>query len=628
MLALDQEARQSREWATQKVARLPSRWANRLVSAWERARVGDVPIEQFPNAVLLNAQTNQAHRETADSLAMVITPLDATDDEICQTADKWAKKCQDVARLYQCAPESRAALAKLLKARGVEPPDCKKHRPALLRMTCPQWWRRALRKAHAKAVEGAAIKLGYVHRKADPYCSDETLARRLQQNARNAAAMEATTLTNEHGQEFTLAELAAKGVANKAIRRGELMTRIAGFERIAQASGHAGVFLTVTCPSRMHKWRTIRGNHGHVIKVDENPRYDGTLPDAAQKYLAGVWAKARSKLHREGVKPYGFRIAEPNHDGTPHWHMLVFVDAGRVDDFCAIVKAAALKDSPDERGAHNHRVDIRHMDAAKGTAAGYIAKYVAKNIDGYRLEKDLLGNDALETSARVEAWATTWRIRQFQQIGGAPVTPWRELRRVKELPAGAPAHLVMAFDAVNRVADIEAGTVKSVAWDRYTTAQGGVTCGRNYRIKIMHEDSDDWTKYDEPAAPKPVGLITTSVETYTPDHMKHLGVKVPRVVEWTLNSVRYAWQIVKRTAQSAGRFLKGKGEAFAPWTCVNNCSPDSGENSKNERQDDGKTRTRTPDTPEEADYRRGAGGLGQGTSPYPGDGGGLCPAFA
>lgn len=53
----------------------------------------------------------------------------------------------------------------------------------------------------------------------------------MRQNRRNAATLEATTARNEWGQVFTLAELVEKSPANKRIRRGELMTRIAGWPR-------------------------------------------------------------------------------------------------------------------------------------------------------------------------------------------------------------------------------------------------------------------------------------------------------------------------------------------------------------------------------------------------------------
>lgn len=544
------------QWAAQAVAGFPVRWKKRLLSAHARRAAASgasvsrssVTYKQYgvervkERQWLSGAQivdgvsANEALREITERLAAVRLPLDATDGDICKRAAEFAVQALDVGRI-QSPEKVRAGMESFVRSCQVVPPaETVEDQPAILRMACADWWRRGLRKMHAKAVEGAAIQLGYVNKARDIYVSDESLARRVQQVRRNAAVLEGVTMRNELEQEFTLAELASKGTANKAIRRGELMTRIAGFEVIARECGHAGLFLTVTCPSRMHKWSSVS-----AARVVENAKYDGTTPREAQQYLSKCWARVRAKLARHGVKLYGFRIAEPHHDGCPHWHVLLFCEGWQKRRVLRVVKRYWLADSPGEAGAAQHRVTCVLIDWSRGSAAGYIAKYVAKNIDGLHVENDLYGNPALETSLRVEAWASTWGIRQFQQVGGAPVGVWRELRRVKALPEDAPEHLRVAHEAVNRV-QVEGGEVRAANWASYTRAQGGVFVGRDTLIKIATEEVDELGRYGEAMAEKPVGVLAA-------------GLAV------VVRSVRHIWEVVKRA-----------GRSLAPRTGVNNCT--------------------------------------------------------
>lgn len=548
---------------------MPVRWQKKLLGTWRDDMPGNAG--QHPEF-----KANEKLRVWSDRLAGARLNLDANDADICNAADKLADRASELAKVWTTLDALRSAMTRLADGQGITAPpawDEEKQTgcqdaPAVARMADPVWWRRKLRSVHAKVVEGAAIDLGYVNRARDCYVSKESVWRRAQQNERNAATLENTLATNEAGQEYTLAELAAKGPANKAIRRAELMTRISGFERIALDMRHDGVFLTVTCPSRMHKWATVKGTG----QVYENGRYDGTLPNEAQRYLAKMWGRIRASLQRAGVGVYGFRIAEPNHDGTPHWHFLIFVAPHHFAKLTATIWKYALKDSPNEPGANAHRVDVKPIDAGRGSAAGYIAKYVAKNIDGYRLDTDLLGNDAVEASHRVEAWAATWRVRQFQQIGGPPVGVWRELRRVKSIPDNAPKHLIDAHHAVNKITDLEAGTVKSVAWDRYVKAQGGVFCGRQARIKVAHTQPEGLNQYGEPAAKKPIGVETVSREIYVPAW--NPTTTATRLIEWIVESDRHVWTVDRKRAVkvAAAPRLDSDPAASRPWTCVNNCT--------------------------------------------------------
>ena len=486
------------EWTKGRVASLPPRWEKRLLRAWTKLSPTDY------------RRANINLREATASLLTVRIPLDASDASLCDAAHDLAARCASLAAIFHTIDAVRNSMERICIGQGIEPPSPKvRPGPAVARMSCPNWWRRKLRRHQGQTVEAAAIRLGYVSKVRDLYVSNERLVARTQQNCRNVETLETTIATNENGQSFLLSELVKKSTANKSIRRAELMTRIAGFERIAVAESHVGLFITFTCPSRFHRFRTV--NEGTVV-VD-NANYDpAENPGTAQKHLTKMWACIRAELKRKGIGVYGFRIAEPQHDGTPHWHLLLFTAPEFQVPLCQILKKHALKDSPGEPGALKHRCDIKLMDSKIGSAAGYIAKYVAKNIDGQHVGQDFNDRPAVETVVRVEAWAATWRIRQFQQIGGPPVGVWRELRRVRKLPVNAPEHLVRAHAAVNKSATFGGRENKSAAWDQYCHAQGGVLCGRQALIKLAMRSPEKLGIYGEESSPRPYGVKTTAEE--------------------------------------------------------------------------------------------------------------------
>jgi hypothetical protein len=241
---------------------------------------------------------------------------------------------------------------------------------------------------------------------------------------------------------------------------------------------------------------------------DENPRFDGTSPREGQEYLNCQWKKARAKLNRDAVPYFGFRIAEPQHDGTPHWHLLLFVAPENRTNLREIIRHYALEVDPDEPGAVKHRFKAVEIDWSKGSATGYVAKYVSKNIDGYGVKNDTYGKDAKSSAIRVEAWASTWRIRQFAQIGGPPVGVWRELRRLHGQTTVSSTVVAAAVAA------------DKADWAGYVQAQGGAVCKcRDRPITLAKVWSDEPGRYGDPKGYSTIGIEENGVTILTRIHI-------------------------------------------------------------------------------------------------------------
>lgn len=461
---------------------------------------------------------------------------------------------------------------------GVEYPKSLTALGAVNRAMSGVWWRRVLRRKVSRVVEAGAIKVGAVHRGAGGYCSGSAVQRRKAQKDRNAAMLGKTLMRNEAGQVFSLAELAAKSTANPEIRGGELMTRIRGCEEYADRAGHVGYFLTGTCPSRFHAVQ-ISGK-GPRATIRKNPKYDGvSTPRDAQLWLRDQWAKTRAQWARDGVEAYGFRVAEPHHDGCPHWHLLLWFanedqavtalaafgekwlsDGGEVIP-CAVPdnRVMVFAGAGHERGALANRVNIKRMTT--GGAAGYVAKYIAKSIGHFDVgtQLDTVDGETWEIDTRevkgwqrVDAWAATWGIRQFQAIGQPSVTAWRELRRVTkdQIEAARVAGDGIAdklWHACQKIGDIGAD------WCRYMTHQGGAGVGRNAcAVKTAHRvEPDHVNGYGEAIEKKTViGLL-----------LKSGRVLVSRRQMWGHVGAEVTLQ------PSEQREAMG-----APWTGFNNCT--------------------------------------------------------
>ncbi|RTM80656.1 replication endonuclease [Enterobacter quasiroggenkampii] len=409
-----------------------------------------------------------------------------------------------------------------------------------------RFWSRLLRKYARRWREHLHIAFGDVRRDVSPYCSKNHVKQWDARRKRSRAIMSRLELEDQvTGERMSLIEQIDKSVSNPEKRRVELMTRIGGFEKVATESGYAGSFFTLTAPSKYHAYTAF----GH-----RNHKWNGASPRRSQRYLNQIWQQIRAELARREIPVFGLRVAESHHDGTPHWHGLLFTAPEHTDELKEVMEDYATREDAEEltgKSGKQPRFELKPIDPALGSATGYVVKYISKNIDGYALDGESdheSGRPLKETAKHATAWASCWGIRQFQFLGGAPVSVWRELRRLKNQDLADRVSPV--FGELHRAA--HAGD-----WQGYITLQGGPFVSRSRLVlRAWYQYKNEPTSYGEYR--KAIKGLVMPASSIPP-------------VETRLHSYR----IVKMKPKSSDRADPGfdlKGASATSWTRVNNCT--------------------------------------------------------
>ena len=393
---------------------------------------------------------------------------------------------------------------------------------AIRRMCCDKWWLRKLNRMRDMTLEHLNITLGLVNKKNSPYASLQAVNEFRYAKKSQQEWLDSMQLESEDGETvFDLAEVFKRSVSNPEIRRIELMVRIRGYEEYAETQGMNAVFYTITAPSQYHA---------------NSKKYNNATPKETQAFLVNQWAKVRAELAKVDIPVFGVRVVEPHHDATPHWHMLLFMLPEHEQATTKVIKHYAMQIDGDEKGAEQARFTAEKIDSSKGSAVGYIAKYISKNINANHVEGETdneTGNEFNSESGlvlNVGAWASRWRIRQFQFVGGASVGLWREFRRAKSERVGQGSKRLRE---VYRAAD-------NSQFARFIHLLGGAFAKRSER-------------------PFHVSRVGDGVNEYGEQKKRTIGIE----------QVFKSRLLVTRDARFS---LKKRSDSDAPWSTENNCN--------------------------------------------------------
>ncbi|EHY2213129.1 replication endonuclease, partial [Salmonella enterica] len=421
---------------------------------------------------------------------------------------------------------------------------------AVSKMISVRFWSRHFRTFTRRWREHLYISVGDVRHQRSVICSPQWVQHWLASRKRGREIMAETDLEDEEtGETLPLLSAVDASVSNNEKRRAEMMTRVNGMEELAeldnlaQGNDYIGLFFTWTAPRQYHAW---------LETGRRNRKWNGASPRETQHYFTRTFKNLSTALTRRGVDIFGMHITESHHDGTPHWHGILFVRREQEAILREVFEFYANAENctshrPGMQPAQSQLM-IKPIDKRKGSATAYITKHICRNIEGCApggRDKET-GRPWTELARHSAAWASLWGIKEFQFIGGPPVSVWRELRKLSDQKKADSVSPV--FGELHRAAG-------SGEWATYTRLQGGLLATRkNLTMRTWYKPGEE---------PDECGQYTATIK----------GVYLQGSNKPPVTTRTRKWKVkAPRQSTKAGSLKISRKPALTPWTRINNCT--------------------------------------------------------
>jgi len=313
----------------------------------------------------------------------------------------------------------------------------------------PKTWRRKIRSLGAQAREMVAYKLKQVGgANKNKYASQYNVEWRKQRKAQMLEwASEQIIWENERDKNGKFPAMMIKDGENyrqmtlldcirtDEAKMNELYTVFTGVESYAKIKDMTWSFLTVTLPGEWHPNAGVNHQNG---KKQSNKKWNEATPREAASVLLNDWARIRALFKKHDIDVLGLRVAEPQKDGTPHLHLMMFHNKNDVEAIDEILKMHWGRGQRSKKMKADMRwnapaLQIISGNEERGSAASYIMKYIAKGVNVQIIREE--EKEKINSMEDVEAWRAIWNIRAFQWFGiRNNLTLWRTLRMNHENP--------------------------------------------------------------------------------------------------------------------------------------------------------------------------------------------------